>query len=71
MKLTRRDFATVLAPAAALAGTPAAPQAAQLNPPAGTRALLDAARARIKANGDILAEQAMPMDTEPAFQFKA
>ena len=71
MKLTRRDFATVLAPAAALAGTSAAPQSAQRNPPAAGRALLDAARARIKANGDILAEQAMPMDTEPAFQFKA
>jgi hypothetical protein len=70
MKLTRRDFATVLAPAAALAGTPAAPQTGAPHPPAAGDALLDAARARIKANGAILAEQAIPMDSEPAFQFK-
>jgi hypothetical protein len=71
MKLTRRDFATVLAPAAALAGAPVARQNAPPNPPAGSDALLDTARARIKANGAILAEQAIPMDSEPAFQFKA
>jgi hypothetical protein len=70
MKLTRRDFATVLAPAAALAGTPAAGQIAAPNPPAGGDPLLDAARARIKANGAILDEQVVPMDTQPAFQFK-
>jgi hypothetical protein len=71
MKLTRRDFATVLAPAAALAGAPVARQSAPPNPPVGGDALLEAARARIKANGAILAEQAIPMDSEPAFQFKA
>ena len=71
MKLTRRELATVLAPAAALAGTQAAAQTTPRRPPARSDALLDAARARIKANGAILAEQAIPMDTEPAFQFKA
>ncbi len=72
MKLTRRDFANVLAPAAALAATPAAAQqAAPPNPPAPGDALLEAARARTKANGAILAQQDIPMDTEPAFQFKA
>jgi hypothetical protein len=65
MKLTRRELATVLAPAAALAQTPA-PQ-----PPASGDAELEAARARLKAAGDTLAKQAVPMDTEPAFQFKA
>jgi hypothetical protein len=71
MKLTRRDFATVLAPAAALAGIPTPRPDAPPNPPADGDALLDAARARTKANGAILAGQAIPMDTEPAFQFKA
>jgi hypothetical protein len=71
MKLTRRDFATVLAPGAALAETSAAGQIAAPSPPAGGDALLDAARARIQANGAILDQQAVPMDTQPAFQFKA
>lgn len=64
MKLTRRELAMVLGPAAALAQTPAAPSAA-------ANSDLEAARARMKANGDALARQAVPMDTEPAFQFKA
>jgi hypothetical protein len=71
MKFTRRDFATVLAPAAALAGSPAAPQIAPPNPPSPGDALLEAARARTKANGAILAGQDIPMDAAPAFQFKA
>ena len=72
MKFTRRDFATVLAPAAALAATPAAaPQIAPPNPPSPGDALLEAARARTKANGAILAGQDIPMDAAPAFQFKA
>jgi hypothetical protein len=71
MKLTRRDFATVLAPAAALAGSSAARPNAPPDPPAEGDALLESARARIKANGAILGEQDIPMDTEPAFQFKA
>ena len=86
MKLTRRDFASVLAPATALAATPAAalsatpatalsatPATAQQAAPAPPTAdaLLEAARARAKANGAILAGYDIPMDTEPAFQFKA
>jgi len=71
MKLTRRDFATVLAPAAALAGTPALPQSTLFKSQAASDALLAAARARRKASGAILDEQAVPMDTAPAFQFKA
>lgn len=66
MKFTRRELATVLAPAAALAQTPN-----PSGPPSGGDPDVDAARARMKANGDTLAKQAVPMDIEPAFQFKA
>ena len=59
MKLTRRELATVLAPAAV---------AAQSAPPADE---LKTARDRLKAAADILARQEVPMSTEPAFQFKA
>ena len=66
MKFTRRELATVLAPAAALAQT-----STSSNPPSGGDAEVETARARMKANGDTLAKHAVPMDTEPAFQFKA
>lgn len=66
IKLTRRQLATVLAPAVAIAQTPAAAP----NPPAND-AEVNAARARMKANGETLAKQTVPMDTEPAFQFRA
>ena len=39
--------------------------------PAASADPLEAARARIKANGDALAKETVPMSTEPAFQFKA
>jgi len=64
MKLTRRQLATVLAPAVALAGA-AAPQ-----PPAAPDDELRAARDRIRANGEALARHDLPMAVEPAFQFK-
>ncbi|SPE33388.1 exported hypothetical protein [Candidatus Sulfopaludibacter sp. SbA6] len=66
MKLTRRKLATaVLVPAAAaLAQTqPALPR----NPDEE----LKAARDRAKSTGDALAQQTVPMATEPAFQFRA
>ena len=65
MKLTRRELATVLGPAVAMAQIPAA----QPLPPGDAE--VEAARARMKTNGEALAKQAVPMDTEPAFQFKA
>jgi len=65
MRLTRRQLATVLAPAAALAKTAAQPSA----PPADEE--LRAARNRVKTNGETLAGQPVAMATEPAFQFKA
>jgi hypothetical protein len=64
MRLTRRQLATALAPAVALAKTappPAAPAADEE---------LRAARDRVKTNGETLAGQPVPMATEPAFQFK-
>jgi hypothetical protein len=63
MKLTRRQLAAALVSAAAAAQTRTAPA----SPPDD----LQAARDRIKANGETLARQVIPMSTEPAFQFKA
>jgi len=64
MKLTRRQLATALTSAAALAQTPS-------GPPATPGEELKAARDRFTANGAALAKQEVPMATEPAFQFKA
>ena len=64
MKLTRRQLATALTSAAALAQTPPGPKATPEEE-------LKAARERVKANGAALDKQEVPMATEPAFQFKA
>jgi hypothetical protein len=72
MKLTRRKLAkellanTILSSAAvaALAQT-------QTSVPPTPDEDLKAARDRIKANSGTLAKQTVPMDTEPALQFKA
>ncbi len=64
MRLTRRQLATVLAPAVALAEAAAQPAAAADEE-------LQAARNRVKTNGETLAGEAVPMPTEPAFQFRA
>jgi hypothetical protein len=64
MKLTRRQLATALTSAAALAQTPS-------GPPATPEDELKAARDRVQANGAALASQEVPVATEPAFQFKA
>ena len=67
MQLTRRKLAAVLTSGVALAQTPAtAPPAA-----AAPDDLLQAARDRNQANARALAAEAVPMATEPAFQFKA
>jgi hypothetical protein len=63
-KLTRRQLATALTSAAALAQTPS-------GPPAAPEDELKAARDRIRTNGAALARQEVPMATEPAFRFKA
>lgn len=63
MKVTRRELVAALAPAAALAQTAAKPSSAADE--------LKDARARLKANGDTLGKLAVPMETEPAFQFRA
>jgi hypothetical protein len=67
VKLTRRQLVATLAPAAALAQTAASPQTA----PASPADELSAAQARLKANSEALARLQVPMETEPAFQFKA
>ena len=64
MKLTRRQLAAVVS-AAAVAKAQTAPRAAA---PADE---LATARERLKANGEVLARQTVPMAAEPAFQFKA
>jgi hypothetical protein len=64
MKLTRRQLAAAVAPAIAHAQ-------AQSRPPATPDDELKTAQDRIRANGETLARQAVPMATEPAFQFKA
>jgi hypothetical protein len=60
MKITRRKLAAILAAPAALA---------QTQPPAADP--LQAAKDRIRTNGEALAKETVPMSTEPAFQFKA
>ena len=64
MKLTRRQLATALAPAVALADAAA-------QQPAAADDELQAARSRVKTTGETLAAQAVPMAVEPAFQFRA
>jgi hypothetical protein len=64
MKLSRRKLATAIlssAAATALAQTP----------PATADDDLKTARDRIKANSETLFKQAVPIETEPALQFKA
>jgi len=63
MKLTRRQMAALALAPAALAQTP--PQ------PATASDELKAAQARMKANSDALSRMQVPIETEPAFQFKA
>ena len=66
MKLTRRKLATAML-------VPAAAALAQTQPalPRDPGEELKAARDRAKSLGDAMAQQAVPMATEPAFQFKA
>jgi hypothetical protein len=63
MKLTRRELGAALTSAAALAQTPA--------PPASPEAELQSARDQVKAIAQTLAQQDVPMSTEPAFTFQA
>jgi len=71
MTITRRKLAAaVLTSAAApLVSQAVAQTAAQT--PTNPDDELKAARDRLKTNIDTLARQTVPMDTEPAFQFKA
>ncbi len=64
MKITRRKWAAALAAPAAIAG-------GQTAAPEGADAELKAARDRLRAAAEALAQEDVPMATEPAFQFKA
>ncbi|MBI2681529.1 MAG: hypothetical protein HYX25_11060 [Candidatus Solibacter usitatus] len=68
MKITRRSLAiTALAPAAA-----ALSQAtSQAQAPAAGEDLNALAHSLLRANSEILTKAAIPIATEPAFQFKA
>ena len=59
MQLTRRKLAIALLAPAATAQTPAPVDE------------LQAARDRIKTNGELISKVDLPMSTEPAFEFKA
>jgi hypothetical protein len=63
MKLTRRQLAAAVVSATAMAQTRPAP--------ANASDELQAARDRLKASSQALAQLQIPMATEPAFQFKA
>ena len=62
MKLTRRQLAAALV-------IPAAAAPAQTQPAAADE--VEAARGRLKSNAAEIAKVALPMSTEPAFNFKA
>ncbi|HWB86826.1 MAG TPA: hypothetical protein VG675_21960 [Bryobacteraceae bacterium] len=64
MQITRRELAAALTSGAALA------QTAPINPATSDEAL-KAAQERLRANSRRLAQDEVPMSTEPAFQFKA
>jgi hypothetical protein len=64
MKLTRRKLATAVLNSAAFSAL------AQTSPSTPDDDL-KAARDRIKANTELLAKQIVPIDVEPALQFKA
>jgi hypothetical protein len=63
MQLTRRELAAALT-----IGATALPPRVAAQSAAGE---LEAARQRIKANGQAMAAITVPMSLEPAFQFKA
>ncbi len=67
MKITRRKLAAAVVAAPLLGAAPLPAQTPQASTPDD---LLKAARDRIKANGETLARAAVPMATEPAFQFR-
>ena len=71
MKLTRRKLVAIVAASAAAPFVAQTAAASGQTPPVPTPDdELKAARDRLKANGDKLAQHALPMATEPAFQFR-
>jgi hypothetical protein len=69
MKITRRRLAVAaFAPAAAALSQATSPAQA---PPASGEDLNALAQSLLRANSAILTKAAIPIETEPAFQFKA
>ena len=65
MKITRRKLAV-----SAVASAVARAQNPPSTPAEGEEELLKAAREQVKRTGETLAKYAVPMASEPAFQFK-
>ena len=70
MKITRRGMAALLASFGAQAQTPPGPVSA-VQPVPTADADLQSAREQVKANVTALSQFEVPMNTEPAFEFKA
>ena len=70
-KFTRRKLATAVLFSGGLAPAAAALAQTQAAPPRTPDEELTAARDRARQVTDALAQQTVPMTTEPAFQFKA
>jgi len=71
MKLTRRQLAALVAPAAVLAPADVLAQTQPAAAPGAPQDPLAAAKARIQSTSDALAKLDVPMSTEPAFQFRS
>jgi hypothetical protein len=70
MKITRRAMTAVLVSLGAQAQTPAGP-VASVQPAPAADAELQSAREQVKVNVTALSQFELPMNTEPAFEFKA
>jgi len=75
MKMTRRKLAAAITLSAASAAAPLLAQTAPAPPRAPQAPTPDeelkAARDRLQANGEKLAQRSVPMPVQPAFQFRA
>jgi hypothetical protein len=70
-KITRRQIASLIAVAPALAAQPAAPQTPPSAPPAQTNPdSLAKAQAQVREVSESLRKMEIPMDSEPAFTFR-
>jgi hypothetical protein len=71
MKLTRRQLAAAISATVSATALSRTQLRAQDPQPSAVSDELQAARGRLKANSDLLAQQDVPAATEPAFRFQA